>query len=62
VITYRGHIVYVIWARYPEIADPRAVQRVATSADLLQPTTPLGILLDGKCVPLSPYEAARVGS
>lgn len=56
-IRYRGHIVHVVTTRYPEIAASSAVVRSATRDDLDQP---LGVISDGRCVPLSAYETREL--
>lgn len=62
-IRYRGHIVYVVTTLYPAIASLSAIARPATRRDL---ELPLGVISEGRCVPLSEYEAgdlrARLGS
>lgn len=58
VIRYRCHIVYVVTASYPTMGAPCDVVRAADRRDLA--TEKLGVISDGKCIPLSPYEAAEV--
>lgn len=58
-IRYRGHIVYVVTATYPNVADVTACVRPAVYADLRQPFG-LGVISNGRCIPLSPYEAKEV--
>lgn len=54
-IGYRGHIVYVVSTDFPNIADASAIVRPAKRTDLDGPRS-LGVLKDGRCVPLSPTE------
>lgn len=53
-IKYLGHIVYVVSTYYPNIAGLNAIVRTATHADT---DRSLGVIKDGRCVPLSEYES-----
>lgn len=57
-IGYRGHIVYVTSMTYPTIAPASAVERPAKRTDL--DSDRLGVLSEGRCVPLSLHERNEV--
>lgn len=63
-ITYRGHIVYVVTVDYPtngvETSVSRDIVRAAQRADLA--TEKLGVISDGRVLPLSSYEHREVRS
>jgi hypothetical protein len=58
VITYRGHIVYVVANKYPTIGKVTEVIAAATVMDLRHAN--LGVLRDGHCFPLSEHECAEL--
>ncbi len=57
-ITYRGYTVYVVRNLYPKIATPDSAIRPACRRDLLDGG--LGVLVEGRCVPLSQYEVDEI--
>lgn len=57
-ISYRGHIVYVVGIEYPAIGKVTDVIAAAARVDI--PTANLGVLKDGNCVSLSKYERAAI--
>lgn len=62
-IYYRGHIVYVVTASYPDdapvTAPVTAVVRTADRRDVSQGEK-LGVISEGRCIPLSEYERREV--
>ena len=62
-LTYRGHIVYVVTVDYPTNGKPTSIAddivRAATRADLA--TEKLGVIKDGRVLPLSAWEQREVG-
>lgn len=58
-IRYRGHVVYVVTASYPSMGEPCGVVRAADRRDI-ERGEKLGVISDGRCIPLSPYEAREV--
>ena len=60
-IRYLAHTVYVVTATYPGITTCCAVVRPAAASDVQDAGTLLGVISEGRCIPLSPAEARILG-